>query len=130
MEKPCKVYWKKEPDKHNYPAAASYLNLIFGKKEVEKLIKSLRHAKVTRFRAKDIFRASKLSLLGISNSHVQRDQLKISQGQKLSPILLVRDPDLGLVIVADGYHRLCAVYSHHENAWIPSKIVSVDRDLL
>jgi hypothetical protein len=26
------------------------------------------------------------------------------------------------VIVADGYHRLCAVYRHNEDAWIPCKI--------
>jgi len=27
------------------------------------------------------------------------------------------------VIVADGYHRLCAVYQIDEDAWIPCKIV-------
>lgn len=125
-----KIVWRHEPEENNYPAAASYLCLLFKKKEVEKIVERLRYAKVTEFKAKDIFRASKLSLLGISNSHVQKDQRKIKLRQKLSPILLVRDPDLGMVIVADGYHRLCAVYSYDEDAWIPCKIVSLDRSLL
>jgi hypothetical protein len=29
----------------------------------------------------------------------------------------------GKVVVADGYHRLCAVYQIDEDAWIPCKIV-------
>ncbi len=74
-----------------------------------------------QFKAKDIFRASGLSLLGTSNSHVEKDREKISAGRKLSPILLVRDG--GKVVIADGYHRLCAVYSFDEDALIPCKIV-------
>jgi hypothetical protein len=27
------------------------------------------------------------------------------------------------VVVADGYHRLCAVYQVDEDAWVPCKIV-------
>jgi hypothetical protein len=34
----------------------------------------------------------------------------------------VRDSVNGKVIVADGYHRLCAVYSYNEDAVIPCKI--------
>lgn len=77
---------------------------------------------MTAFKAKDIFRASGLSLLGVSNHHVQRDQKKIADGKELSPILLVRDPAHGKVIIADGYHRMCAVYSLDEDAQIPCKI--------
>jgi hypothetical protein len=36
--------------------------------------------------------------------------------------LLIRDPGNGKAIIADGYHRLCAVYSYDENAVIPCKI--------
>jgi hypothetical protein len=76
-----------------------------------------------QFKAKDIFRASGLSLLGISNSHVAKDQQKIKDGKSLSPILLVRDSNNGKVDIADGYHRLCAVYSVSEDELIPCKIV-------
>jgi len=49
--------------------------------------------------------------LGISNFHVKKDRKKIKSGQSLSPLLLIRDSTSGNVIIADGYHRLCAVYS-------------------
>ena len=78
---------------------------------------------MAEFKAKDIFRASGLALLGISNTHVEKDRRKIGAGQALSPLLLVRDPTHGKVIIADGYHRLCAVYSYDEDAVIPCKIV-------
>jgi hypothetical protein len=75
------------------------------------------------FKAKDIFRASGLSLLGISNAHVAKDQRKIESEKALSPLLLVRDSSNGRVIIADGYHRLCAIYSYDEDALIQCKIV-------
>ena len=48
---------------------------------------------------------------------------KIHSGKPLSPLLLVRLPELGKVMVADGYHRLCAVYTLDEDAIILCKIV-------
>ena len=111
------------PEEHNYPAAQSYLGLTHDELIAKKLAKKLRRAPVTRFKAKDIFRASGLSLLGISNLHVEKDRKKIKTGKKLSPLLLMRDKSNGKVIVADGYHRLCAVYSLDEDALIPCKIV-------
>ena len=122
-KKSNEVVWLDAPEDHDYPAAASYLALTSGPKRVEKLIFNLRKAKVSHFKAKDIFRASGLSLLGVSNSHVEKDRKKIQKGISLSPLLLVRDNDLGKVIVADGYHRLCAVYSINEDALIPCQIV-------
>lgn len=120
---PKKPRWLSNVEKHCYPAAASYLSLIFSKSRVDGFVDALRDAKPTRFMAKDIFRASKLSLLGISNSHVERDRRKIREGIRLSPLLLVRDRENRLVIIADGYHRLCAVYGYDEDAWVPCKIV-------
>ena len=114
--------WLIMPEEHDYPAAASYLSLILSPKKVERIVKSLRKSKIVEFKAKDIFRASRLSLLGVSNSHVKKDQKKIQKGQLLSPLLLVRSTETGMVIVADGYHRLCAVYSYDEDAMIPCKI--------
>ena len=78
---------------------------------------------MTSFKAKDIFRASQLPLLGISNAHVEKNHAKIEAGSPLSPLLLVRYPAHSKVIVADGYHRMCAVYTYDEDALIPCKIV-------
>ncbi|MEI7652253.1 MAG: hypothetical protein WCJ96_09630 [Verrucomicrobiota bacterium] len=123
MSKEKEIAWLPSPEEKNYPAARSYLTLLFPEKDAAALITKLRAAKITEFKAKDIFRASQLSLLGISNSHVKKDQKKIRNGVHLSPLLLVRSPQHGKVIIADGYHRLCAVYQHHEDIWIRCKIV-------
>jgi hypothetical protein len=61
--------------------------------------------------------------LGVSNSHIEKDRKKIKEGKGLSPILLVRDENSRKVIIADGYHRMCAVYSFNEDASMPCKIV-------
>ena len=117
------IRWLKQPEDDNYPAAQSYLSLVYDERTVKEKIEALRRAPVTCFKAKDIFRASGCSLLGVSNKHVARDQTKIRDGKELSPLLLVRDPAHASVIIADGYHRLCAVYSFDEDADIPCKIV-------
>ena len=83
----------------------------------------MRTAAIVQFKAKDLFIASQLSLLGVSNSHVERDRKKIRKGKPLSPLLLVRDEVNGKVVIADGYHRLCAVYEFDEDALIQCKIV-------
>ena len=123
MSKKVTIQWLSEPEAHDYPAAASYLSLLHDPKTVAGLVEKLKSAAPVQFKAKDIFRASGLSLLGISNSHVEKDRRKISAGVKLSPLLLVRDADKKNVVIADGYHRLCATYSLDEDALIPCKIV-------
>ncbi len=65
--------------------------------------------------------ASKLSALGVSTKYVKKCLKKIKRGKTINPILLVRD--CNKLIVADGYHRLCAVYSIDEEEMIPCKIV-------
>ena len=121
--KKLKILWLPEPEEHDYPAALSYLRLIFSDTQAVELVQKLRAAPVEQFKAKDIFRASRLSLLGVSNAHVEKDQAKIREGVPISPLLLVRDPQNGSVVIADGYHRLCAIYASDEDATIPCRIV-------
>ena len=123
MDKPIQIKWLKAPEEHDYPAAQSYLSLVFDEAVGARYVQQLRSAGMTSFKAKDIFRASGLSLLGISNAHVEKDRDKLSSGNELSPLLLVRDLANHRLIIADGYHRLCAVYSYDEDAVIPCKIV-------
>lgn len=123
MGKPTKIQWQTTAEEHDYPAAESYLSLLFQEAQVRKMVAGLRRASVVQYKAKDIFRASQLSLLGVSNSHVEKDRVKIRRGQSLSPLLLVRDERTGRVVIADGYHRLCAVYEVAEDAWISCKII-------
>ena len=123
MSKVNEINWLDEPEEHDYPAAESYLSLLFDTETAARFVLELRREPVSSFKAKDIFRASSMSLLGVSNSHVEKDRRKIALGKKLSPLLLVRDKENGRVIIADGYHRLCSVYSFDEDAEIPCKIV-------
>ncbi len=123
MAKKTEINWLSESEAHNYPAALSYLCLIYDEQTAIRYVDSLKQAVISEFKAKDIFRASNLSLLGISNTQVKKNQQKIQSGNQLSPILLVRDSVNGKVIVADGYHRLCAIYTYDEDAVIPCKIV-------
>jgi hypothetical protein len=113
----------KQPEDQDYPAAQSYLSLLYDKRTAAACVNKLKRARMTEFKAKDIFRASGLPLLGTTNTHVQKDLKRIQSGRALSPLLLVRDSANGKVIIADGYHRLCAVYSYDEDAVIPCKTV-------
>ena len=116
------ILWRDECEAGNYPAALSFLSLIYEPKLARKLVQRLRKSELSEFKAKDIFRASGLSLLGVSNFHVEKDRNKVMRGKRLSPLLLVRAPEHGKVIIADGYHRLCAVYSFDEDVLVRCKI--------
>jgi hypothetical protein len=120
--KPNANNWLKEPEEQDYPAALSYLSLLYNRGRATTCVNRLKRAAIAQFKAKDIFRASGLPLLEASNTHVQKDRQRIQSAHALSPLLLIRDPVNGRVIIADGYHRLCAVYSFDEDAVIPCKI--------
>ena len=120
---PDPIEWLPDVEGHDYPAAESYLSLLHSEEKVTTLLERMKRTPTIRFKAKDIFRASGLSRLGVSNFHVNMDRKKIKKGIPLSPLLLVRDEPTGRVVVADGYHRLCAVYDCDKDAWIPCKII-------
>lgn len=117
-----KIKWLDKPQKHDYPAAISYLSLTRSYDEATVIVDQLKLVEVNEFAAKDIFRASGLSLLGVSDRHVEQDTALIIRGEKLSPLLLYRDRTISKLVIADGYHRLCAVYKFDEDAMIPCKI--------
>jgi len=118
-----RINWLARPDAHNYSAARSYLSLIYDSPTTVRLVRKLRAAPMSSFMSRDIFRASGLSFRGVSNSRLKSDQKRIRGGKKLAPLLLVRDTANGKVVIADGYHRLCAVFTYDEDADIPCKIV-------
>jgi len=120
------VKWLDDPEDHDYDAAADYLTMLAPKDEVAKVVAALKAAKTTTRKAKDILRAAQLPLLPDTNAHVRADLSKISDGKKLSPILLVRgDAHNGAPLqIGDGYHRVCASYLTDENTGIPCRLVS------
>ena len=116
------VIWLSDVERHDYASAESYLTLLFPADQARDMVSRLRKAKVGPYKAKDIFRASRLPLLPATNSHVTKDRAMMRRGEGLSPLLLVRVRRGSRVEIADGYHRLCAVYMTDEDAWIHCKI--------
>lgn len=115
--------WLDDPEEHDYPAAEEYLSLHFEPAVAKKTASNLKKAKTQVKKAKDILRASGLELLSPANVHVAHNMDKVKADKKLSPILLVRNyPHL---IVADGYHRLCAIYYLSEDLDIPCRIANL-----
>ena len=126
---PHKERWKESPDDHDYPAAEDYLSLVSSPTVAKALARRLHAAPIVHRKAKDLLRASRLPLLAADNFHVAKDLKKVTQGRLLSPVLCVR----GMVrlnvplMVADGYHRICASYHLDEDADIPCRIVDLGR---
>jgi hypothetical protein len=123
----AKEHWKSQPDAHDFPAAADYLELVLAPKDVERAVAALKSAKTVIKKAKDLSRASGLPLLPPDNIHVAKDLDKVKQGVTLSPVLLVRgQAGRGVPLtVADGYHRISASYHIDENADIPCRIADL-----
>lgn len=111
--------WLTEPEEHDFPAALDYLTLLYPEAIAEEIIARLKKVPTIKKKAKDILRASELTLLPASNYHVKADIQKVKKGKKLSPILLVRDEKL---IIADGYHRVCSIYYLSEDLEVPCRI--------
>ncbi|OBF40708.1 hypothetical protein A5724_06455 [Mycobacterium sp. ACS1612] len=120
------VKWLREPEAHDYDAAAAYLSMLAEQESVDKTVAALKAADPVFQKAKDILRAAGLKLLPETNAHVRADLVKISDGKKLSPILLVRGSAVGgyPLQIADGYHRVCAGYLTDENTNIPCHLVT------
>jgi len=119
--------WKTRPEVHDYPAALDYLGLLLEDAAAKKVVAGLRKAPTIHKKAKDLLRASRLPLLPRDNLHVAGDLKKIKKGKSLSPVLLVRgDAKLDRpLVVADGYHRICASWYRDENIPIACRIVSL-----
>jgi len=114
-------FWLKNPQEHDFPAAFDYLELLLSIEECNMYVDKLKSAKTIIKKAKDILRASSLPLLPNENTHVKENKKKVKSGGKLSPILLVKKNDK--LIVADGYHRICATYYLSEDLEIPCRLV-------
>ena len=119
--------WKAEPEEHDFPAALDYLSLLLKPEMASRLVESLRSAEGTARKARDLLRASGLPMLPVSNAEVSSDLKKVKRGIKLSPVLLVRGDAAKSrpLIIADGYHRVCASYSIDPEIDIPCRIVDL-----
>lgn len=115
--------WLPEPEEHDFPAALSYLDLLWFGDETEPLylVGALRFSETIVKMAKDILQSACLELLPAGNPHVNHNIQRVRKGRLLSPVLLVRGRPL---IIADGYHRICAAYHLTEDLEVPCRLVS------
>ena len=119
-----KKLWSAAPSAEDLRAASNYLSLLATPADVRRLVGALRRARTGSAVAKDLLRASNLPLLPRKETHVQEDLKRIDKHKALSPVLLVRG-NLGRgtpLIVADGYHRICAICYYDEDAPVACRI--------
>lgn len=102
------IRWLDDVAEHDYAAAEAYLSLRLDDHRARKVVDHLRKAKLTTRRANDILRAARLDPAPLDDPGVIKDLIKIVEGKKLSPVLLIRDADR--TDIADGFHRVSLVY--------------------
>ncbi len=128
-KKPARTeYWKDDPDEHDFPSAGDYLGLLLSDEMSAAVVDELRGASTVRHKAKDFMMlSSRLPLLPSDDPEVAKDLKRVMRGESLSPVLLVRgQAAAGLpLIVADGYHRICASYHLSGDAEIPCRIAEL-----
>jgi hypothetical protein len=119
--------WSEKQEDADFDAAFKYLSLLCSDRKAHALVKNLRGSKPLEHAAKDLLRAAGLPLLPSDESHVSEDLKRIQKGKALAPVLLVRgDLASGLpLIVADGYHRICAVCYFDESAPVRCRIADL-----
>ena len=120
------VSWSPKPAAEDFDAAHTYLSLVYPNAHARRLVQALRRARPVSFAAKDLLRASGLPLLPRDESHVAADLKRIHKGKSLSPVLLVQGDSSRTIalIVADGYHRICAICYFDEDAPVVCRLVA------
>ena len=120
-----KKLWNGAPAADDLKAASAYLSLLASMSTTKRMVAALRRASTESAVAKDLLRASKLPLLPREDTHVEEDLKRIHKHKPLSPVLLVRG-DLASgtpLVIADGYHRICAICYFDEDAPVACRIV-------
>jgi hypothetical protein len=116
------VKWQEDVPEEDYIAAQSYLSLVISPTNVGKIVAQLRAAPIEKYKATDLFRASKVQLPENDDRPCRKEMKKIHKGEALTPVLLVRDPAHSTVIIADGYHRICAAFRIDPDVILDCKI--------
>ena len=122
------IRWKAAPENHDFPAAQDLLSLLLPDDVAARVVAELQVAAPLIRKAKDLLRASGLPVLGEDNEHVAKDLRKIDHGEEMSPVLLLRgDVRIGRpLVVADGYHRICAIHHLDEDAEVHCRIADLE----
>jgi hypothetical protein len=115
-----KIKWLDDVASHDYDAAEAYLSLKLDSEAVSKVVKRLRKAALSRRRANDILRAAGLTAAPLDDPGVMKDLIKVLEGERLSPVLVVSGKTSA--DIADGYHRVSLVYRIDPYGEVPLKL--------
>jgi hypothetical protein len=120
------IEWEKKVTKKDLDAAKDYLHLIFDAGDAKRALEKLEEERTTiqKFKVRDILRASLNELKPESNEDVQKQFVKMFEGEPLVPILLVRKENK--VFIVDGYHRMCAAYYLDKECEMHCVLVGID----
>ncbi|MGO9956869.1 MAG: hypothetical protein ACLP50_12960 [Solirubrobacteraceae bacterium] len=114
------IKWTADVADHDYAAAEAYLSLKLSEDDVAKAVGRLRKGALTTRRANDILRAAGLTAAPLDDPGVMKDLIKVIEGERLSPVLLLsgrKGAD-----IADGFHRVSLVYRFDPYAEVPLKL--------
>ena len=120
VEQAERIKWRDDVAPHDYDAAEAYLSLKLDAEAAAKAVKRLRKAPLTRRRANDILRAAGLIPAPLDDPGVMKDLIKVIEGTRLSPVLVLSDG--AGADIADGYHRVSLVYRIDPYDEIPLKL--------
>jgi hypothetical protein len=115
-----KIRWLDDVAEHDYAAAEAYLSLTLNQAGATGVVEGLRAASLISRRANDILRAARLDPAPLDDPGVLKDLVKIIEGTRLSPVLVVRDKRG--TDIADGYHRVSLVYLIDPYADVPLRL--------
>ena len=119
------ITWLDDATPSDYDAAGHYLALVDNQKNIDKAVADLRAGTIVDYKATDLLRAAHLAVPKADDRPTREQIKKIKRGEPVSPVLLVRVPALKKVIVADGFHRICAACRIDPDVVLHCKLVGV-----
>lgn len=122
-----KGIWKKAPDEDDFKGAYAYLCLLMPPAKARATVERLHGAERSVFQVKDLLRAAAEPLLPPDTPNVHEHIMELRAEKPLSPVLLARGDAQTprMLIIADGYHRICASYHVDETQEIDCRIVDL-----
>lgn len=116
------ISWRNDVAEHDYAAAQAYLSISLDAPQASRLVAQLQKAELTTRRANDILRATGLSPAPLDDPGVIKDLVKVIEGEKLSPVLVISGAKHA--DIADGFHRVSLVYRIDPYGRVPLRMAS------
>lgn len=113
-----------KPEAKDYAGAQDFLGLLFADDVAKALVAQLKKAPVVQLRVNDILRASRQGPADKDDPGVQSETKNIKDEVPLGPVLLIQgDRARGIFFtIADGYHRLSAMYHRDPSQMVPAQL--------